>query len=396
MNCDLGDIHPRTPVNSLVRKYSRKQLIEVFPIDIVASVTGMSVPFIRRAVGNKSSEVKLSDVIQLLELDSFAETYIPRSMIPKFLLSSRHESAQNLITITDAPQLILGSAKDLIRQTPLGGIRCVVTSTPYWGTRLYDEYFSVEWADGEFCPLGYEQTPEGFIRHTVELLYLLKDCIAENGSIWWNLMDTFNTRTQIRYSASETLKAMNGQDKRSWKEYVKRRYSAGHSFLEDGEPCLIPFRVAERASRIGYWVKGVITWKKDGSMPEPVTSRVTREAEYIIHLALRRNPLFNKSAYRQLSKNLGGPNDKLEGKKITDVWCLPTSSGGLDHGAQFPLALPGRCIALSTDKGDCVLDPFVGTGTTCIAASLLGRRSIGFEVSRNYLAVAEKRVRELK
>ncbi|MGC7354228.1 site-specific DNA-methyltransferase, partial [Mycobacteroides abscessus subsp. abscessus] len=92
---------------------------------------------------------------------------------------------------------------------------------------------------------------------------------------------------------------------------------------------------------------------------------------------------------------LGGRNTLYEGDKLSDVWVLPVSSGGDGHGAQFPLALPGRCIAISTDVDDVVLDPFMGSGNTAVAALTLGRRVIGVDVSQQYLDVAEEKVREL-
>jgi SAM-dependent methyltransferase len=79
-------------------------------------------------------------------------------------------------------------------------------------------------------------------------------------------------------------------------------------------------------------------------------------------------------------------------EKITDVWCLPTSNGKNGHGAEFPLALAGRCIALTSRTGDLVLDPFVGSGTTAIAAAELGRRFVGYDISKKYIDVAERRV----
>src|SRR5690606_14561549 len=147
-------------------------------------------------------------------------------------------------------------------------------------------------------------------------------------------------------------------------------------------------------SRIGYWVKSQITWKKEGSLPETVSTRVTREAEYILHLSLQRSPYFDKEAFRYLPKRLGGRNTRFEFDKITDVWCLPTATGSDGHGAQFPRALPGRCIGLSTEENDLVLDPFVGTGTTSLAAKKLGRRSVGFDIDQNYLETAEKRLKK--
>ena len=285
-----------------------------------------------------------------------------------------------------------GSASDLIPKLPDDSIQCVVTSTPYWGTRLYDQHFAQRWADGEECPLGHEQTPEGFVRHTVEILFLLKRVLARDGSIWWNLMDVYNTRTQIRTNASETLNAMRGRDSRRWTEYACRRYSSGHAFLKDGEQCGIPGEVAARLSRVGYYVKSLISWKKNGSLPESVGSRVTRELEHIIHASKIRTPRFHKKRFSTLPAAIGGRNAKYEAEKLTDIWNLPTANGLDGHGAQFPIALPARCIALTTEKTDVVLDPFTGSGTTSVAALLTGRRSLGFDVSSYYLGVAQRRL----
>lgn len=271
-------------------------------------------------------------------------------------------------------------------------MRTVITSPPSWGLRIYDSATAVRWADGEVAPFGHEQTPEGYLRHTTEFLLELGRALTPDGSVWWNVMDTSNTRTQIRGSAAETLKAMNGTDRRTWHEHAARRYSAGHSFLRDGDQCLIPMRVAERASRIGYQVKSIITWAKTHSLPEPQNSRVSRGLEYVIHLSKQRAPKFDKTAFRELPTELGGRDPSREPDKLSDVWTLGTSVGRDGHGAQFPVALPGRCIGISTQPGDLVLDPFVGTGNTGVAALRLGCRFVGIDVAESYLHVARKRL----
>ena len=213
----------------------------------------------------------------------------------------------------------------------------------------------------------FEQTPEGFIRHTIELLLLMKPAVASNGSVWWNIMDTYNTRTPIRGNASERLDAMGEVPggRKGWTEHGACRHSAGHMYLDDAELSSVPPRIAERASRTGYKLKSFVTWRKNTSMPEPAKSRVSRQAEYLLHLSIDRTPLFDKSGWQKLDPRLGGPNLSRESpERITDVWCLPTSTGKNGHGAEFPLALAGRCITLTTREGDLVLDPFVGSGTT--------------------------------
>lgn len=257
--------------------------------------------------------------------------------------------------------------------------------------RIYDEFLVKEWADGEICTFGLEQTPEGFIRHSVETLYHLQKKFTPTGSIWWNIMDSYNTRTQIRGSAAEALYAMKGRDKKTWKDHKYKRYSAGHSYLQDGEQCLIPQRIAERASRMVFYVKSMITWSKTASMPEPQQSRVSRNVEYVLHLSIQRTLLFNKQAYLTLPSELGG-KQAFESEKLSDFWHLPTSAGGNGHGAQFPLQLPGRCIALSINEKDIVLDPFMGGGTTAIAAVMLNRNYIGFDISDKYIQLANKRI----
>lgn len=386
----LPDIKPTTATTQLFGRDSYPTDM-TFDISVVAPVVGMSPQFISRVIGRRSTKISIDDVFTLLNLDAFAETFVPRSKIPDYLIAySEGEKVRK--PVKGNVQLVRGEVPTAFTRFNDASVNCVVTSSPYWGMRIYEDATEVNWADGEVCVFGHEQTPEGFIRHSVEVLLALKRIMTADGSIWWNVMDTYNTRTQIRSNAVEALNAMKGKDQRTWSEHECRRYSAGHSFLKDGELCHIPARIAERAARVGYFVKSTITWSKTSSLPEPQNSRVSRSMEYIIHLSLTRTPKFNKNAFLQLPEHLGGRNASLEVGKISDVWMLPTSAGRDGHGAQFPLSLPGRCIGLSTDSGDLVLDPFVGSGTTGQAALELGRRFIGIDVSPKYLKVAETRL----
>lgn len=392
---ELPDIKPQTPVTALNRQEWLGRA-ETFAIDQVAPAVGMSSTFISKVVGRRS-RLDVADVLMLLDQDAYAETFVRRSQVLDFLIHSE-DSADAVIepVAADPYALVVGSVTDVLGRVKSASVQCVVTSTPYWGLRMYEDSTLVEWADGETCVYGHEQTPEGFIRHTVQILWHLRPLLTADASVWWNLMDTYNTRTQIRGNAVEALHAMQGKEERGWHDYDARRYSAGHSYLKDGEQCMIPARVAERASRIGYHVKSMITWAKQSSLPEPQNSRVSRGMEYVIHLAPTRTPKFDKSAYRRVQPALGGRSVGYEPDKLSDVWVLPTSSGGNGHGAQFPVALPGRCIALSTDPGDLVLDPFTGSGNAGLAACALGRRFIGIDVSVKYLASAEEKIAAIK
>src|SRR3990167_7705760 len=66
------------------------------------------------------------------------------------------------------------------------------------------------------------------------------------------------------------------------------------------------------------------------------------------------------------------------------------------HPAVFPIALPKKCIQLFTHKGELVLDPFVGVGTTLLASKDLDRNAIGFDLKKEYINFSKKRLEQEK
>lgn len=407
----VRDIHPKSPTDRLsdsVARLSADDLVQRIDLALASATLGMSTAFIAKALGRpgtKPRTLTLEQIVDLLDIDGYQETFVRRSQIPHYLLEQTAKPAKTTPVIDGrkltVPRIELGNARDLIHRLAPESVRAIVTSTPYWGMRIYENTRWVKWADGEHCAYGFEQTPEGFIRHTIEILYLLKPALAANGSVWWNVMDTYNTRTPIRGNARERLDAMGRipDSYRGWTEHEACRHSAGHMFLADAEQCSIPAQIAERASRIGYRLISYITWHKLTATPEPVRNRVTRQAEYILHLSpSTKPPLFQKDEWKGLKPELGGPNEKLleSTERITDIWTLPVAQGKNGHGAEFPIALPGRCIALTSREGDVILDPFMGSGTTALAARALKRRCIGFEISADYVELARSRLRNGK
>jgi hypothetical protein len=266
----LPDLKPHTQIASLNRTAYLGRHAE-FPCERVRPLVGFSQTFLRKVVGNKPL-LTIEDVLRLLDQDSFSETFVPRSHIIEYLLAPDISRSVERMSDLSEVTLVHDDALSFLRSMPGNSVQCVVTSTPYWGLRLYKESVNVKWADGTISPYGHEQTPEGFVRHTAEILNEIFRILKDDGSVWWNVMDSFNTRTQIRGNAAEALRAMQGKDKRTWSQHDCRRYSAGHAYLKNGEQCLIPSRIAERAARIGFYVKSVITWAKTSTLPEPQES----------------------------------------------------------------------------------------------------------------------------
>ena len=78
-----------------------------------------------------------------------------------------------------------------------------------------------------------------------------------------------------------------------------------------------------------------------------------------------------------------------------DLWELPAESARrVGHPAPFPVELPSRLIELFTYRGDLILDPFVGSGTTAVAAVRSGRHYVGYDLDDSYIRLSEKRVLE--
>lgn len=141
------DIHPRTAVAGLRREFQRKELATAFPSDVVLPLLGMSASFVSRVLGKKVSRLTLETVLDLLDQDAFSETFIPRSKIPDYLLSGSYQRKKEpCLEFSTRHVLLKGNAADLLPRLPSASIPCVVTSTPYWGMRLYEDAFSHAWA----------------------------------------------------------------------------------------------------------------------------------------------------------------------------------------------------------------------------------------------------------
>ena len=94
-----------------------------------------------------------------------------------------------------------------------------------------------------------------------------------------------------------------------------------------------------------------------------------------------------------LIKNKGQPYFNPESAKFTDIWDIPPSQNEnkYRHPASFPEKLCSRCITATTQNGGLVLDPFLGSGTTCYCAKNLNRYSIGIEIEEKYCEIAARR-----
>jgi len=101
-------------------------------------------------------------------------------------------------------------------------------------------------------------------------------------------------------------------------------------------------------------------------------------------------------------KDYGGKKDQMHpfGMLLSDVWTdihrIRHKKRRDEHPCQLPVPLLERMILMTTDEGDIVLDPFVGTGTTAVAAKKLGRKYIGIDIDPQYIKITEKNLKQVE
>jgi hypothetical protein len=127
-------------------------------------------------------------------------------------------------------------------------------------------------------------------------------------------------------------------------------------------------------------VRQTITWQRDGGINHSMSFLLpTCEQIYLIC----------KPGFR-LAKS-SDPKHPRKACSVGDIWHVPQERGN-PHPAPFPVEIPKRCIEATDAK--VILDPFMGSGTTAIAAEMLGRKWVGIDTSEEYIDQANQRLTE--
>lgn len=253
----------------------------------------------------------------------------------------------------DSRSLVLPSGEQL----PDNSVALVVTSPPYFSGKEYEQ------------ALGRGHIPGSY----VEYLDMLRDVFAEckrvlepGGRIAVNVANL--GRKPYRSLSSDVVR-----------------------ILQDDLRLLLRGEVIWRK---GEGASGSCAWGSFRSAANPVLRDVT---ERIIVASKGR---FDRAKTTDARHRLGlpyvneiAPDEFMEA--TLDVWNIaPESARRVNHPAPFPVELPLRLIGLYTYVDDLIVDPFMGSGSSLIAAIRGGRRYLGYDADRNYVDVAKRRVRE--
>lgn len=250
---------------------------------------------------------------------------------------------------------------------------CIVTSPPFYGQRDYE-------VDGQ---IGLEAHPSDFITALGDAFEAAKDVLAENGSLWVNIGDTYwSGKGQHRSSESKQSARRFGirpQDKKG-----------------DGLWCvpkqllLIPHRLAIHMQDRGWLVRNDNVWVKPNPIPDQVRDRCSISHEYVFHFVKQRWYFFDKAA-------VGRPSQSGSTMPPLDTWALPPANGnGMSHKARFSEELVRVPILATTPRNGVVLDPFAGSGTSLLFALRNGFRAIGIDAKSDYCDLMVDQLRGLK
>ena len=154
------------------------------------------------------------------------------------------------------------------------------------------------------------------------------------------------------------------------------------------------FRLGYHIQNLNYWILNDVIWRKNNPMPNFKGTRFTNAHETLIWASKNK-----KSRYTFNYQSLKCLNDDLQ---MRSDWILPICNGKERlkkdgkkiHSTQKPEALLHRIILATTNKGDSIFDPFLGTGTTAVVAKKLGRKYFGVEKDKKYFQAAKQRINE--
>lgn len=201
-------------------------------------------------------------------------------------------------------------------------------------------------------------------------------------------------------SLDEYLNLLN----RVWKETYRVLVPGGRACINVanlGRKPYIPLHshIIDSMIKIGFLMRGEIIWDKGSSSSVSTAwgswlsaaNPVLRDIhEYIL--------IFSKGSFTLPSRNRKSSISKNEFLEYTkSIWKFPAvSAKRVGHPAPFPEELPTRLVKLYSFEDDVVLDPFVGSGTTCIAALKHKRNYIGYDITEDYVKLANRKLDEIK
>lgn len=264
----------------------------------------------------------------------------------------------------EANRVILGDSFEVIKTFPDDSIDLVVTSPPYADNRK-----------GTYGGVPMNRYVEWFLPLSKELLRVLKP----DGSFVLNIKERVAGGERHTY----VLELILEMRKQGWlwtEEYVWHKKNC--------YPGKWPNRFRDAWERCLHFTKSKKFRMYQDAVKVPVGAWAEKRLANLSEIDKIRDESRSKSGFGKRIANWIGKDTVYP----TNVLHLPTECANKNHSAPFPEELPAWFIRLFSKPGDIVLDPFLGSGTTAIAALKLRRQYVGIEILRDYHSLARANV----
>jgi DNA modification methylase len=268
----------------------------------------------------------------------------------------RLSTDDDVATCGVADQIFVGDSRAMAELVD-NCVALVVTSPPYFAGKEYE------------AVLGSGHVPSSYIEYLEMLAAVFAEC-------WRVLEPGGRIAVNVANLGRKPYRSLSGD--------VTRILQDDIGFLLRGE---VIWQKAQGAS-------GNCAWGSFASAANPVLRDVSER------VVVGSKSRFDRAIPRARRKQEGLPHEDTISKEefmeaTLDVWTMrPESARRVNHPAPFPVELPERFIELYTYKGDVVLDPFMGSGTTAVAAARTGRRFVGYDTDPEYVDRARCRAKE--
>lgn len=259
---------------------------------------------------------------------------------------TKHYSPRSDVTLYE------GHCLDMLDEVPPESVQLIVTSPPYNIGKVYE---------------GRPVTLADYLREQGPVIYRCISRLRKGGSLCWQVGN----------------------------------HVAGPQEIEPLDMALHPIFQARglklRNRIIWHFEHGLHCSKRLSGRYETILW-YTKGAEYTFNLDAIRVPQKYPGKRHYKGPNIGKLSGNPLGKNPGDVWDIPNVKHNhvekTIHPCQFPVELVERLVLALTDEGDLVVDPYIGVGTTAVAAIMHGRRAAGADIVPEYIELARQRVRD--
>lgn len=342
------------------------------------------------------------------------------------------EDVTDWLSSDSANGLVHGDNREVLQEFPDDSVDCIITSPPYWGVREYS---------GE-STLGNEDTFDDFIDNLLDTFSELQRVLKPEGSFWLNIGDTYQNKDLAGVPWRTALAMKDRQDWVLRNDIIWNKVKGNPSAASDRLRVMHEYVFHFVQQQSYYYDDDAIredddfelTHKDNGDVVSPTGVSGTRYRRQIEnnenlteeekenamealeeHLEMMKNREIKdfRMVIRDQQRTTHGDSEELSGRAREkaengfyflrynangpmpeNIWdIVPEDEHREDtHCAVYPTELCELPIKATCPEDGVVLDPFVGTGTTIVAANKFHRRAIGIDASKDYLETAEDRL----